>query len=460
MMWRSQLICGLLVAAAMFAIAALWEFSVESLIFKGSNLSESVAEKWTQVLFVTLLAGTASWAAAIWSGRAGRERARLTKELEEKARLLRITLEAMDQGICVFDKDLRLAAWNERYIEINGHPRELVKRGTPVHDLIRAHAQRGTYGGDDVEKIAAERVTYYFGRGVATREERTRADGRVIDIRRNPTPDGGYISSYTDITDLKEAQEAALFARDEAEQASRTKTDFLAQMSHELRTPLNAIIGFSEVIACDTGRRLDEAKIREFAGHVRTAGQHLLSLINDVLDVSAIEAGRVKLEEAAAQPADIIRDAVGMLSAGASQRRIELVTLLEDGGASLHCDGRRISQALLNVLGNAMKFTPDGGRIVVRCHKTSEGGIAIAVTDTGVGIAPGDLDRIVKPFEQAVAAGLDNQRGVGLGLAIVKAIMDLHGGSLVIESQPGRGTTVTLRFPPGRATGHREAKAG
>ena len=361
---RGQLFCGL-VAAGMFAAAALWEFRVEALVFDQGSPADEIVQKWTQVLFMTLLAGIAACAMVAWTENAARERDRLTRELEEKARLLQITLDTMDQGISVYDKDLRLLAWNKRFIDLTSHPPGLVVRGRHVSEMIRSFMVQGRPENRDPEAIARERLELYYGRGEATQEERHYADGRVIDIRRNPMPGGGFVCSYTDITPLKRAQHAVLTAKEEAEVASRAKTEFLAQMSHELRTPLNAIIGFSEVIATDTARRLDENKIREFAGHVRTAGQHLLSLINDVLDVSSIEAGRVELEESAVQPADVIRAALDMVAAGADRRRIDLVTSLEDGGLALRCDARRVRQALLNVLGNAMKFTADpenGGR--------------------------------------------------------------------------------------------------
>lgn len=450
---RNLAIYVALISLAVFCSVALWEFHIEhrfeSALTETAD-GESNLEKWLEVLFAVATAAAVAAALGLMLKSAARERDDLTRELEKKAHLLEIALDSIDQGICVYDEDLRMALWNERYIELTGQPRDGVVEGRPAIELIRALADKGVFGDKDLERIAREREQYYFRRGEATHEERTYAGGRVIDIRRNPTEDGGYVSSFTDITDLKKAEGELTEAKNQAEVASRAKTEFLAQMSHELRTPLNAIIGFSEVIATDTDRKLDDTKIREFAGHVQAAGRHLLSLINDVLDVSAIEAGRIVLEENVHDLETLVGDAVEMVGANLMGRDLVVETFLDDGGMALRCDGRRISQAFLNVIGNAVKFTPKGGHIRIASRMAADGGLDVVVSDTGVGIPSDDLKRVVRPFEQAGRVNVRGHDGVGLGLSIVDAIMGLHGGSLDLDSKPGEGTVVTLHFPADR----------
>ena len=450
---RNLAIYVALISLAVFCSVALWEFHIEhrfdSALTEAAD-DESNLEKWLEVLFAVVTAASVAAALSFILKSAARERDDLARELERKARLLEITLDSIDQGICVYDKDLRMALWNERYIELTGQPRDGVVEGRPAIDMIRALADKGVFGDADLERIAREREEYYFRRGAATHEERSYADGRVIDIRRNPTGDGGYVSSFTDISDLKKVEGELTKAKDQAEVASRAKTEFLAQMSHELRTPLNAIIGFSEVIATDAERKLDDAKVREFAGHVQAAGRHLLSLINDVLDVSAIEAGRIILEEDLHTVETLVGDAVEMVGANLTGRDLVVETALGDGDVALRCDGRRISQAFLNVLGNAVKFTPKGGHIRIASRTTEDGGLDVVVSDTGVGIPSDDLQRVVRPFEQAGRVNVRGHDGVGLGLSIVDAIMGLHDGRLILTSEPGDGTVVTLHFPADR----------
>jgi signal transduction histidine kinase len=228
------------------------------------------------------------------------------------------------------------------------------------------------------------------------------------------------------------------------EVASQHKSEFLANMSHELRTPLNAIIGFSEVLTERMFGELNE-KQDEYLRDIYASGQHLLSLINDILDLSKIEAGRMELEAADFDLPSAIDDALILVRERASRRGIALGHSVDDRLGQIRGDERKVKQVLLNLLSNALKFTPAGGRIEVRA-RVQDDVAEIAVTDTGVGIAPEDQEAVFEEFRQVGAA--DNKvEGTGLGLALSRKFIELHGGRIWVKSQVGQGSTFTFTLP-------------
>ena len=237
--------------------------------------------------------------------------------------------------------------------------------------------------------------------------------------------------------------------RVEAELASRSKSEFLANMSHELRTPLNAIIGFSELIqhlgADNTVKNV------EYAANISDAGHHLLHIISDILDISKIESGTAELEF---QPHDIrslIESSVMLLRDRIESRGQSLVVELGSELPCLNVDGRRIKQIIINLLSNAHKFTPDGGRIVVAAERSGDGGIVLSVADSGPGMTANELQIALRPFGQVRAGHLHSHGGIGLGVPIAIALAKQHGGDLKYASIVGEGTTVTLHLPPSSA---------
>ena len=240
----------------------------------------------------------------------------------------------------------------------------------------------------------------------------------------------------------EQAELEARRARDQAEAATRAKSEFLANMSHELRTPLNAIIGFSEVLRDGMFGDLN-AKQEEYAGDIHESGRHLLSLINDILDLSKIEAGRMELEVTTFDLPSAIDNAVILVRERAGGRGLALETDVDPSLREFKGDERKFKQILLNLLSNALKFTPQGGKITVTARARSSR-VEVAVTDTGVGIAPDDLSRIFEEFRQV---GTDQGRkaeGTGLGLALTKRFVELHGGTVRVESALGKGSTFTF----------------
>ena len=239
----------------------------------------------------------------------------------------------------------------------------------------------------------------------------------------------------------------------EVELANRHKSEFLANMSHELRTPLNAIIGFSDVLAERMFGEINP-KQGEYLGDIRASGQHLLSLINDILDLSKVEAGKMELQLARFSLADALRSVVMMLRERAAGRGIALSTEIDPEIGQVEADERKVKQIVLNLLTNAVKFTPAGGRIRLRATRTGEG-VTVAITDTGVGIAPADQARVFEEFAQARTGAAGEQEGTGLGLTLSRKFVELHGGKISVESGLGTGSTLTFTLPlarSGRAT--------
>jgi PAS domain S-box-containing protein len=266
-------------------------------------------------------------------------------------------------------------------------------------------------------------------------------------------------SIATDITDRKRL-EAALreqaaareklaenYARQRevAETANRAKSEFLAHMSHELRTPLNAIIGFADMIA---GRVLgnQSEKYFEYAEDISGSAHHLLGVINDILDVSKIESGRLELELEKHDPHDLVDDSLRLVRGRAREAGLTLANQLPEDMPQMYVDARAVKQILINLLGNAVKFTPRGGTVTVGAETTAEGGMALIVSDTGVGIAKDNLERVFEPFWQA-DAGIRRSEGSGLGLNICRKLIELHGGRISVASVPQQGTRVTVTFP-------------
>jgi two-component system cell cycle sensor histidine kinase PleC len=247
--------------------------------------------------------------------------------------------------------------------------------------------------------------------------------------------------------------EALIHARDEAERsrkyaehANATKTAFLANMSHELRTPLNAILGFSEIINTEALGPSARDKYRDYAGDILTSGRHLLSLINDLLDIAKIEAGKLEVAPQWIEAGRSVRECVHLMETRAAEQKIHLSWSVAADTPRIFADERALRQILFNLVSNAIKFTPEGGRVEVRVWRRDDMAV-LTVEDTGCGIPKDQIDRIFLPFEQIDNRYAATAGGTGLGLTLVKALCELHGGSCVLESEPGQGTQVHVRFP-------------
>ncbi len=307
--------------------------------------------------------------------------------------------------------------------------------GTPIFDAGGEFAGYHGVGSDISERKRAED---------ALRESERALQERVADLekaQRRLEEQG---------EDLVRLAEDLKVAGDEAEAANRAKSEFLAAMSHELRTPLNAIIGFSEIIKDETFGPVGSARYRDYANDINDSGQHLLALINDILDLSKVESGADELHEVLVEVPEIIESALRLVRQRADQGGIGLELDLPDDLPLLCADERKLRQILVNLLTNAVKFTDEGGKITMRAWCRTDSGFVFQIADVGIGIAPEDIPKALSQFGQVDSDLNRKYEGTGLGLPLTKALVELHGGCFDLQSQVGVGTTVTLRFPESR----------
>jgi PAS domain S-box-containing protein len=265
----------------------------------------------------------------------------------------------------------------------------------------------------------------------------------------------GYRGGARDATAAVRADQALREAKELAEAASRAKSMFLANMSHELRTPLNAIIGMSEMIKTEMLGPVVNAQYRSYAGDIHTSGMHLLGIINEILDLAKIEAGRMELDESELDLGVVVGDVLRIVAPQAAANGLAVESKLAPHLPHLRADDQAIRRILFNLLSNAFKFTPRNGKVTVALRQAENADIELSVADTGIGIAAEDISKLMQPFVQLDNVYQRKYQGTGLGLALVRSLAQLHGGSISIESVPGRGTVVTVWLPAARVVSTR-----
>ncbi|WP_119301436.1 CHASE2 domain-containing protein [Dongia deserti] len=288
--------------------------------------------------------------------------------------------------------------------------------------------------------------------------ELTRPDGTTLiaDVALTRLPDhpnAAFVALLHDVTEMKMREAELRAARDQAEAASNSKSQFLANMSHELRTPLNAVIGFSEIMKTELLGPIGTETYRGYSESIHDSAKHLLGIINDILDISSIEAGTPRLHEGIHEPEQICQSVVALVAGRAETAKVTLAVHVDPAADLLFADGRMMKQMLINLVGNAIKFSPKGGLVEIRvtaANAEPHSGVIFAVADHGIGIAKEDVPRILKPFEQVETAFARNFDGVGLGLPLVNSMARLHGAALTIDSELDVGTTVSILFPAAR----------
>ncbi|MGE5504252.1 MAG: PAS-domain containing protein [Actinomycetota bacterium] len=358
---------------------------------------------------------------------------------------LQAIIDNMAQGVVVFDGNDRLTALNDvsrQMLELDDGA--AVPGQTLFHDFLAHFA-----AGEEEEFEAIGNRLAAIRRQSALVFEHHRPSGTVFEVRSTVMPGGGFILTFTDITERKKHEDALRDAKEAAERGNRAKATFLANISHELRTPLNAIIGFSELMKHEIFGPLEPVSYRHYVDDIHESGMHLLELINDILDMSKAEAGMTDLVESAVDVGAIVRSSVRMMARRAETAHISLAEEVADRLPSLFADERRVRQIVLNLLSNAVKFTEDFGRVTVRAQATADG-IMVSVSDTGIGMSAEDLKRVMEPFVQVDTRLSRKYEGTGLGLPLTRALVTAHGGTLTLESAPGVGTTATVLFPASR----------
>ena len=392
-------------------------------------------------------------------------------------------IQSTGDGFAVWDQADRLVLFNDKYAALHERGERTLKAGETFTEIVTCAIREGLFRSDNPEAWIAERVDSH--KSPVKHAEVEAHDGRWYLIKEQRMREGGIATVFSDITGLKlkerdlidrgntlertvnelemvqvklEEHAAQLVgmaeelstAKTDAESANQSKSQFLANMSHELRTPLNAVIGFSEAMDAGIAGELNE-KQREYVRDIRDSGSHLLELINDILDLSRVELGGMELSEDTVDLANSIRSCVRLIQGRMNGTRLDIETSGLIDLPLLRADERKVRQILLNLLSNAAKFTKAGDKVSIVTGVNSGGSIYLSVSDTGVGMSEEEVETALSMFGQ-VETGLTNPReGTGLGLPLCKSMIEAHGGELVMESQPGVGTTVTVRFPPSRA---------
>lgn len=572
--------CGklwlVLAASSLFVIPA-----AAQKVDPGIERVVTAAEFWTVSGVAWLIGGLAVAGLAASFGWRFHSVAKLNRQLTDQTTISRLVLDNVDQGFTLFDADLNLVAFNERFIELRDFPREMTRVGASFESFIRFAAERGDLGTGDTDTIVGRQLEA-VRRAVPRSFLRPGKNGRTIDVRGKPIPGGGFVTTFTDvteqmrvenalrvserqlfeaqrigdighwrylmdtrrfecseafyriygwdpteftasfhaiaaavhpddqdrmrtirnragkrkeaygadfrivrpdgevrfvhgegrpefddsgklvsffgvnqdITEQKQIEEELLRERTRAELANRAKSEFLANMSHEIRTPLNAIIGFADIIRREIFGSVGNEKYGEYIGDIHASAEHLLDLVNDILDISTIEAGERPLSPVDLDMSSLFEECTRVVREQARAAKIGLSVTLPSANASVFADHRAVRQILLNLLSNAIKFTAPGGEVSVSAMEADEI-FTILVADTGVGIPSEHLATITQPFE----TGSDDphtsskgnpyvrSKGTGLGLAIVRSLANLHGGDIAIESEEGVGTTVRVWFP-------------
>jgi two-component system cell cycle sensor histidine kinase PleC len=398
------------------------------------------------------------------------EQKTLVEKTMEADLRLRDAIETIPEAFVLWDAHNRMVLCNSNFQELHDLPDEALRAGTSYDAIVQAGRK----------PVVRTKVTSEGQAPGARTFEAQLDDGRWLHISERRTKDGGYVSVGTDITTIKRHEERLIESeqrlmrtvadlrvsqtalerqteeladlaqkyseeKTRAEEANQAKSSFLANMSHELRTPLNAIIGFSEIMASGMFGPLGADKYKGYCKDIHQSGQYLLDVINDILDMSKIEAGRIHLDLEQVRLGRFLNDAMRVVAPRAQDKKLALTADIARG-IRVKADQRLLKQIVLNLLSNAVKFTPEGGSITVRARAAS-GWVRIAIADSGIGIPKDALAKLGRPFEQVESQLTKSHQGSGLGLAIAGSLTELHNGTMRIRSTPGKGTIVQLRLP-------------
>ena len=359
-------------------------------------------------------------------------------------------LESMHEGFALFDENGCLVKWNERYEEMFPLIRDEIKKGVYFEDLVRRAADLEQHVESLVDKEAwiQQRIRAFVE--LDTGSEHQFKDGRWVLTRKYRGMRGRTLAIFLDITEIKQREAQLREAMLQAETANRIKSEFLANMSHELRTPLNAIIGFSDILISEKAGPVGVPAYREYARDINEGGRRLLTIIEDIIDLSRLETGKVDLREAETGVTMLLELCRRAYEDKAVSAGVSFTSLGPEPDIEIWGDQVRLRQILHNLISNAIKFTPSGGSVQIEGSRDDNGDVLFKVTDSGIGMTPTEAQFALEPFRQAEPSLARSHDGSGIGLTLCQSLVQLHGGSVEIESEKGKGTTVTVRLPASR----------
>lgn len=380
---------------------------------------------------------------------------RIAESALDRARtLLADAIESIPDGLAMFDVDDRLVFYNNRFLDAHSFlARDRNHKGFRFEELIRQGVAAGAFAGAAVEDDPQGWIDmrlYQHRRAADQAIEQRLSDGRWLRIMERRTSNGGIVGIWTDITELKRREAAVWDAKEGAELANRAKSSFLAQISHELRTPLNAVLGFAELIFTQSDGPGISDRYRRYAKDIFVSGEYLRDVIDDIIDISCIESGRLDLAREPVDVYELIDACTALLREQADAMRLTVDLGLKTGLPALWGDRRRLRQVLINLLSYAVKFTQAGGRIRVTAEPAEDGGMVICVADSGVGMSPDERAAALNPLENLDCNRIRPFNATGRGLPLAKKLVELHDGQFEVEDAPGQGTKVTCRFPASR----------
>jgi PAS domain S-box-containing protein len=382
-----------------------------------------------------------------WSDITERKRAEeaALKEIREARTRLTEAIETISEGFSLYDAEDKLIICNSRYRELFASHADVMVPGVSFETILRTATERGLIKDAEGRRDAWIEERLERHQAASETHVQRRSDGRWIQVSERKTANGGVVAIYADITELKQHEAELAAARDAADKANRTKSSFLANMSHELRTPLNAIIGYSEILQENAADK-DEKEPIEDLRKIESAGRHLLGLINNILDLSKIEAGKMDVFIEAVDIQALVKEVLSIVKplADKSENAIEVICPADIG--SFRSDQTKVKQCLLNLLSNANKFT-SRGTLALTAAREDNSRVCFRVSDTGLGMTKEQLGRLFQAFSQADASTTKRFGGTGLGLAITKRFCTMLGGDVTAESTPGTGSTFTIMLP-------------
>ena len=356
-------------------------------------------------------------------------------------------IESISEGFILFDDQERMVMRNSKYLDFFPIFEGMDMTGKTYEELVDIVVESDVVSTDEIDMKAWREQRLEQFKAVDGVHLEKIGDGRWIQSRERRTKSGGVVGIRTDVTDIVNAEKKSQDARLAAEKANRSKSAFLGNMSHELRTPLNAIIGFSTVLAGEVYGPIQNPFYLDYAGDIQRSGEHLLQLINDLLDISRIEAGEIGIDKAEVEFHAIVDDCIRMVESKCVANSINIYKAAPEILPTLYADDRHFKQILINIISNAIKFTPDHGSITIAAKPDGPDMVLITIADTGVGIAPENINLVLEPFGQVADTLTRDHDGVGLGLSIVKSLVELHDGALSLSSELDEGTTVSISMP-------------